>query len=101
MPDEKTAKNSGCWQKGKSGNPSGRPKMSDSVRDLIRKSGEMALRRLVELAQCEDRVVAQRSCVYLCDRAYGKPLQQTELSGADGEAFKISVSIVEYKKEKE
>ena len=37
------------FQKGKSGNPSGRPKMPQEVREAIRNNGEMAVMRMSDL----------------------------------------------------
>ena len=37
------------FQKGKSGNPSGRPKIPQEVREAIRNNGEMAVTRMSDL----------------------------------------------------
>lgn len=40
-----------------------------------------------------DENIVLKAAIYLTDRLYGKPLQQTELSGPDGGAIPVSLEI--------
>lgn len=70
------------FQKGKSGNPGGRPKENNEAKQLARKHGKSALKRLVELIHSEDERVAVAASQAVLDRGYGKPAQAVEHSGA-------------------
>ena len=76
------------WTPGQSGNPSGRPK---SFANVIREQTEDG-RELVDLmlrvlrgeesgVRLADRIAAAS---WLSDRAWGKPIQATEISGPEG-----------------
>lgn len=69
------------FEKGKSGNPGGRPKEAAEVKSLAQEHGVRAIARLAELIEDEDKRVSVAACQALLDRGYGKPTQQTELVG--------------------
>lgn len=67
------------FQKGTSGNPTGRPKVAAEVRELAREHGPAAIVRLVELMSSKDEMVAIAACRAILDRGYGKPEQSLNL----------------------
>lgn len=77
------------FQKGKSGNPSGRPKVVAEVRQLARKHGPDALKRIVKLMNSPDERVGLAACQEIMNRAYGKPRQ--ELTGEDGGPIPLEI----------
>jgi hypothetical protein len=80
---------------GQSGNPSGRAKKSGEELELIeackRKSPDalgMIERIMLNGENERNRLAAAQ---YIIDRAYGKAVQQTELTGKGGESFTIQI----------
>ncbi len=67
------------WKKGESGNPGGRPKVLEELRDLARGHAPAAIKELARLAlkakSEQARVAAIRE---LLDRGYGKPTMPIE-----------------------
>jgi hypothetical protein len=66
------------FQKGQSGNPSGRPKKDREIEELARQHTPAAIAALVEALNGKDRVPA---AALLLAYAYGKPRQSIEHSG--------------------
>ncbi len=69
------------FEKGKSGNPGGRPKEVAEVRELAKKHGHAAIERLKTLMDSENERTAVAACLALLDRGYGKPHASVEHSG--------------------
>lgn len=73
-----------AWEKGKSGNPGGRPKDMLGLRVLARKHTVEAVRTLVQIMKSKLAPEAARvsAATAILDRGYGKPAQA--ITGADG-----------------
>lgn len=69
------------WAKGKSGNPTGRPKVDPEVRELALRNGPKAFRKICKLIDSDDERIALAASQYVCDRAWGKAVQAVEVSG--------------------
>lgn len=79
-------RNSGRFVKGVSGNPGGRPKVIENVRDLARQHTEEAIKTLVAVVKspkASDSAKVQAATALL-DRAWGKPHQYTENVNMNG-----------------
>lgn len=68
------------FQKGKSGNPSGRPKVVGELRDLARTHTEEAIETLVKVMRDSDAPPVARATAAnaILDRGHGKPTQHVE-----------------------
>lgn len=71
------------FEKGQSGNPSGRPKQTQAELDFIRSCREKvpaALDKLMVLLDSESESVALRAAQILIERAYGRPRQEIDMT---------------------
>ena len=71
------------FEKGISGNPGGRPKVIAEVQNLARKHTKTAIARLAYWMESDDPRASVAACQALLDRAWGKPVQPTEV-GVNG-----------------
>ena len=77
------------FRRGHSGNPGGRPKDENQVRNLARQHSRRALERLIELIDSEDPRVALAAAKEVLDRAYGKPKQEDDRDHDGGLTIRI------------
>ena len=67
------------FQKGKSGNPGGRPKEENEVRDLARKHTKPAIERLAFWMNSDNAKASVAASATLLDRAWGKAPQSLQM----------------------
>lgn len=68
------------FQKGQSGNPSGRPKSDIHLRDLARQHTQAAVDTLVLALKSENDRTRVAAAEALLDRGYGKPQQNMDIT---------------------
>lgn len=77
-----------AFKKGQTGNPGGRPKRTAEELDLIAACKEKtpAALAVIESVMLEGENERNRlaAAQYVIDRGYGKPVQQSEITGANG-----------------
>ena len=78
------------FQKGQSGNPGGRPKVPNDVKELARAYTVEAIERLAHWMKSEDPRASVPAANALIERAWGRAAQP--LTGEDGEGG-IEVTI--------
>lgn len=67
------------FQKGVSGNPNGRPKGSDELKDLARTFTPEAIAKLAEWMRSDNPKASVGACGILLDRAWGKAPQSFDV----------------------
>lgn len=94
-----------AFQKGQSGNPSGRPKQTQQELDLIqmcKSKAPKAVKKLEALMDSENEGVALRASIALLERAYGKPRQEIDMTtNQPPEPKKICITFIDPKDGKE
>jgi hypothetical protein len=73
------------FEKGKSGNPGGRPKEDPEVKILARQHSKDAVERLVYWMHSENAKASVSAAQAILDRAWGKPSQSVDLGTKDGQ----------------
>jgi len=85
------------FEKGKSGNPGGRPKEQHDLRVLARERTTEALGALTEIVSDKVCSPAARvsAAIAILDRGYGKPAQQLEHTGPGGSPLETRLDPLE------
>ena len=71
------------FEKGKSGNPGGRPREVAEVRELAKNHGPAAIQRLVTLMSSDNERTAVAACEAILNRGYGRPAQSVTVAGEE------------------
>lgn len=77
----------GRFTKGKSGNPGGRPKKLEDVKELAATYTKDAIERLAYWMKTDDSKASISASTALLNRAWGMPTAPVEHTGKDGEAI--------------
>ena len=75
----------GRFQKGKSGNPGGRPKLPAEIREMFQAKAPEAFEVLCRHLNAKDPRIAVAAATQILDRAYGRPAQVIDANITDGD----------------
>lgn len=81
------------FQKGKSGNPGGRPKEDSEVKRLALEASPLAIKRLIEILQNTNPLDVRTviaAAKEILDRAIGKPAQAVEVEHRGNVSISVS-----------
>lgn len=78
MPENRTK--TGKFKAGQSGNPGGRPKIPEDVKEATRAACPKAVAVLVELLDDKKPLIRLEAAKTLLDRGYGKAVQMQDVS---------------------
>jgi hypothetical protein len=78
------------FKPGESGNPSGRPAVSEAFKRKAREEAYRALEVLIAAMDDEDVKVRIQAAGMVIDRGFGKPIQDLTLANAEGEEFRVA-----------
>ena len=78
------------FQRGRSGNPGGRPKVAGDVRELLKQNSRAAASCVIALLKSSDERIALAAAREVLDRVLGRPSQTTEISGPGGGPLTVS-----------
>jgi hypothetical protein len=81
----------GCFKKGESGNPGGRPKLPADIREAFKARAPEALEVLTRCLQSDDDRVAMMAAQAILDRGYGKPIQAIDANINEGAVRYVEV----------
>lgn len=81
------------FEKGKSGNPGGRPKAEADVKALARQHTAEAIKTLATWMRSDNAKASVSASAALLDRGWGKPGQALELTGADGAPLLSGITV--------
>lgn len=84
------------FQKGKSGNPAGKPPVSPAAlierrdaREMAQLYTQEAVETYAKWMRSSDPVISMQATDRLIDRGWGRVVEKKEISGADGGAIRI------------
>ena len=98
--EKKSRGNGKPFAKGKSGNPSGRPKVPQEFKDLAKEKSLDALNKIIEIMENpeSDKKDVLRASEMIIDRAWGKATQQIEADVKGEIAITIEGEVKEWAK---
>lgn len=82
------------FKPGQSGNPGGRPKIAEEVKELARTYTMEAITRLAEWMRSDNPKASVSACNALLDRGFGKPAQAIEHSGQIGFFDMLATALI-------